>query len=145
VTVGIGILPAVVRNPAFAAMELATLAGAFPGRVHAGIGHGVASWMEQVGAVPASWLTSIRETTDAVRELLHGRTVTMSGTHVRLDEVRLEFPPAVPPPVSLGVRGPRSVAVAGAHADGLVLAEPTPPPYVASARARLDAARRAPP
>ena len=140
VTVGIGILPAVVRNPAFNAMELATLAGAFPGRVHAGIGHGVASWMHQVGAVPASWLTSIRETTDAVRDLLHGRTVTRSGEYVRLDGVRLEFPPTQPPPVSLGVRGPRSVAVAGARADGLVLAEPTPPTYVASARARLDAA-----
>ncbi|MFC3689727.1 LLM class flavin-dependent oxidoreductase [Aquipuribacter hungaricus] len=140
VTVGIGILPAVARNPAFAAMELATLAGAFPGRVHAGIGHGVASWMEQVGAVPASWLTSIRETTDAVRDLLHGRTVTTDGDHVRLDQVALEFPPDQPPLVSLGVRGPRSVAVAGAHADGLVLAEPTPPSYVAAARARLDAA-----
>lgn len=140
VTVAIGILPAVVRNPAFAAMELATLAGAFPGRVHAGIGHGVASWMAQVGATPASWLTSLRETTDAVRDLLHGRTVTTAGEHVHLDDVALEFPPARPPLVSLGVRGPRSVAVAGAHADGLVLAEPTPPAYVASARARLDAA-----
>ncbi len=140
ITVGIGILPAVVRNPAFAAMELATLAGAFPGRVHAGIGHGVASWMHQVGAAPASWITSIRETTDAVRDLLHGRTVTTSGDYVRLDGVALEFPPQQPPLVSLGVRGPRSVAVAGAHADGLVLAEPVPPAYVASARARLDAA-----
>jgi len=140
VTVGIGILPAVVRNPAFTAMELATLAGAFSGRVHAGIGHGVASWMHQVGAAPASWLTSIRETTDAVRDLLHGRTVTTSGDYVRLDDVRLQFPPTEPPLVSLGVRGPRSVAVAGAHADGLILAEPTPPAYVTSARARLDGA-----
>ena len=140
VTVGIGILPAVARNAAFTAMELATLAGAFPGRVHAGLGHGVASWMHQVGAAPASWLTSIRETTDAVRDLLHGRTVTTAGRYVALDDVTLEFPPATPPLVSLGVRGPRSVAVAGAHADGLVLAEPTPPAYVASARARLDAA-----
>ncbi len=140
VTVGIGILPAVVRNPAFTAMELATLAGAFPGRVHAGIGHGVASWMRQVGAAPASWITSIRETTDAVRDLLHGRTVTTSGEYVSLDGVTLEFPPEQPPLVSLGVRGPRSVAVAGAHADGLVLAEPTPPGYILAARARLDEA-----
>lgn len=137
VTVGIGILPAVVRNAAFTAMELATLAGAFPGRVHAGIGHGVAPWMDQVGATPRSWLTSITETTDAVRALLHGRTVRTSGEYVSLADVALEFPPAEPPLLSLGVRGPRSVAVAGAHADGLVLAEPTPPAYVASARERL--------
>ena len=47
--VGIGILPAVARNPAITAMELATLAGLAPGRVVAGIGHGVQEWMAQVG------------------------------------------------------------------------------------------------
>lgn len=140
VVVGIGILPAVVRNAAFTAMELATLAGAFPGRLHAGLGHGVGSWMEQVGARPASWLTAIEEHTVAVRALLHGEPVDASGTYVSLDEVRLEFPPFQPPPLSLGVRGPRSIAVAGRSADGLVLAEPTPPAYVAAARTRLDEA-----
>lgn len=140
VVVGIGILPAVVRNAAFTAMELATLAGAFPGRLHAGLGHGVGSWMGQVGARPASWLTAIEEYTVAVRALLHGEVVDTSGTYVSLDQVGLEFPPAEPPPLSLGVRGPRSIAVAGRTADGLVLAEPTPPAYVAAARARLDAA-----
>ncbi len=137
VVVGIGILPAAVRNAAFTAMELATLAGAFPGRVHAGLGHGVTSWMRQVHALPTSRLTSLRETTDAVRDLLHGRTVSTSGDHVCLDDVALQFPPDPPPLLSLGVRGPRSVEVAGRNADGLVLAEPTPPTYVAAARARL--------
>lgn len=137
ISVGLGILPALARNAAFTAMELATLAGAFPGRLHAGIGHGVTSWMDQVGARPASWLTSLRETTDAVRELLHGREVTTSGSYVSLDGVALEFPPVDPPLVSLGVRGPRSVEVAGAHADGLVLSEPCAPAYAASARTRL--------
>lgn len=137
VTVGIGILPAVVRNPAFTAMELATLAGAFPGRLHAGLGHGVLPWMAQVGATPTSWLTSLRETTEVVRDLLHGRTVTTTGEHVALDGVALEFPPEVVPLLSLGVRGPRSVQVAGRSADGLVLGQPTPPTYVAAARTRL--------
>ncbi|MGJ7439576.1 LLM class flavin-dependent oxidoreductase [Aquipuribacter sp. MA13-6] len=137
VTVGIGILPAVVRNAAFTAMELATLAGAFPGRVHAGLGHGVLPWMAQVGATPGSWLTSLRETTDAVRDLLHGRTVTTAGDQVTLDAVTLAFPPDVVPLLSLGVRGPRSVEVAGGHADGLVLSEPSPPGYVAASRTRL--------
>lgn len=137
VVVGIGILPAVSRNAAFTAMELATLAGVYPGRVHAGLGHGVGSWMAQVGATPASWLTSLRETTEAVRALLHGQTVTTAGDHVTLDGVVLRFPPDPAPLLSLGVRGPRSVEVAGRSADGLVLAEPTPPTYVAAARTRL--------
>ncbi len=49
-TVGIGILPAVARNPAVTAMELATLANLAPGRLLAGIGHGVQEWMGQMGA-----------------------------------------------------------------------------------------------
>lgn len=76
ITVGIGILPAAVRNPAFAAMEIATLAGMFPGRLVAGIGHGMPGWMRQVGAWPASPLGLLRETLQAVRSLLSGETVS---------------------------------------------------------------------
>ncbi|MGB5951906.1 MAG: LLM class flavin-dependent oxidoreductase [Ornithinimicrobium sp.] len=138
ITVGIGILPAVVRNPAFTAMEAATLAGAFPGRVHLGIGHGVNDWMEQVGARPTSWLASLEHTTTAVRHLLSGHRVSMHNDYVSLDEVQLEFPPAEPPLISLGVRGPKSIALAGRVADGLILAEPTPVEYIAAARKNLD-------
>jgi len=67
IVVGNGILPAPVRNAAFAAMELATLARLYPGRLHAGIGHGIAEWMRQAGAKPASQLTLLEEMTVAVR------------------------------------------------------------------------------
>src|SRR6185503_18632028 len=43
--VGIGLLPATVYNPLFAAMEITTLARAFAGRILPGFGHGVGSWM----------------------------------------------------------------------------------------------------
>jgi Luciferase-like monooxygenase len=43
ITVGLGILPAVLRNPAATAMELAALARLHPGRVVPGLGHGVAA------------------------------------------------------------------------------------------------------
>ncbi|MGB3186500.1 MAG: LLM class flavin-dependent oxidoreductase [Ornithinimicrobium sp.] len=141
ITVGIGILPAVVRNPAFTAMEAATLAGAFEQRVHLGIGHGVAAWMRQIGAQPASWLRSLEETTEAVRDLLHGETVSVSGAYVRLDQVRLEFVPEHPPLLSLGVRGPKSVTLAGRVADGVILAEPTPVEYISAARGQLLSTR----
>ena len=57
-TVGLGILPAVARNPAVTAMEIATLCELAPGRFLPGIGHGVQSWMEQMGAVTPSPLKS---------------------------------------------------------------------------------------
>ncbi len=66
ITVGLGILPAAARNPAFAAMELATVAGLHPGRVIVGIGHGMRGWMGQAGCSPASPLTLLRETLPAV-------------------------------------------------------------------------------
>ena len=49
-TVGIGLLPVPLRNVALTAMEIATLARLFPGRLTAGVGHGVLDWMGQVGA-----------------------------------------------------------------------------------------------
>jgi 5,10-methylenetetrahydromethanopterin reductase len=133
IKVGIGVLPAVARNPAIAAMELAALAELHPGRLIGGLGHGVASWMRQIGAYPASPLAALEETLVAVRRLLAGDRVSMQGRHVSLDEVELVFPPSSVPPVLAGVRRPKSLAVAGASADGTILAEPSPPEYVRTA------------
>src|SRR3954451_23164996 len=41
IRVGIGILPAALRHAALTAMEVATLAELFPGRVDVGLGHGM--------------------------------------------------------------------------------------------------------
>ncbi|MBL7257724.1 LLM class flavin-dependent oxidoreductase [Paractinoplanes lichenicola] len=132
-TVGIGILPAGARNAAFAAMELATLAQLFPGRLVAGIGHGMPDWMRQVGAWPASPLTLLEEYTVAVRTLLRGEPGPAAGRYVNVEGVVIGEHPQVVPPVVLGVRGPKSIAVAGRVSDGVLLAEPAAPPYIGSA------------
>lgn len=137
ITVGVGILPAGARNVAFTAMEAATVAELFPGRLHLGIGHGMPDWMRQVGAWPASPVTAFEEYVTALRALLRGEEVTVDGRYVRLDGVRLESPPPVVPPVLAGVRGPRSLAAAGRCADGTVLAEPVSPEYLAAALGHL--------
>lgn len=131
--VGLGILPAVARNPAVTAMELATLANLAPGRVIAGIGHGVQAWMEQMGARTPSPLTTLEEVLTVVRRLLRGELVTFEGRQVRLRDVQLDQPPTTVPPVLAGVRGPRSMAVAGRAADGVVLAEGAGAAYVRAA------------
>jgi alkanesulfonate monooxygenase SsuD/methylene tetrahydromethanopterin reductase-like flavin-dependent oxidoreductase (luciferase family) len=119
--VGLGLMPVPLRNPALAAMEIATLARLYPGRFVPAAGHGVLPWMEQVGARAGSPLTLMREWVTAVRSLLHGQTVTVSGQYVRLDHVALDWPPQTVPPLLIGARGPKTIALAGAHADGLVL------------------------
>src|SRR5688500_14688426 len=107
IVVGIGILPAGARNAAFAAMELATLAQLFPGRVLAGLGHGMPGWMRSVGAWPASPLTLLREYTTAVRTLLRGEPGPAAGRYVSVEGVVIAEHPDVVPPVVLGVRGPK--------------------------------------
>jgi 5,10-methylenetetrahydromethanopterin reductase len=127
---GFAILPAVTRNPSLIAMELATIADIAPGRLFAGIGHGVRSWMEQIGALPASQLGAYEEIVTSVRGLLRGETVNRAGAHMTLTDVRLETPPASVPPVLAGVERPKSVAMAGRIADGVILAEGTGPSTV---------------
>ncbi|MEU6389213.1 LLM class flavin-dependent oxidoreductase [Streptomyces sp. NPDC046939] len=129
-TVGIGIMPAGARNVAFAAMELATLAQLFPGRLIAGIGHGMPVWMRQAGAWPASPLTLIKEYTTGLRLLLRGEPGPANGRYVQSEGVVLTEIPDIVPQVVLGVRGPKSQAIAGEVADGLLLAEPAAPVYI---------------
>jgi alkanesulfonate monooxygenase SsuD/methylene tetrahydromethanopterin reductase-like flavin-dependent oxidoreductase (luciferase family) len=143
IPVGIGVLPAVLRNPALAAMEVAALARFFPGRLQVGFGHGVAEWMRQVGAFPSSQLAALGETVRVVRSLLAGETVTFTGRHVRLHDVRLEFPPDVIPPVYTGVRQAKSLRLSGEVADGTILAELNSAGYTSWARRQIDEGRTA--
>jgi len=121
VRVGIGLLPVPLRNVALTAMEIATVARLFPGRLAAGVGHGVLEWMSQVGASVSSPMTLLREYTVALYALLHGETVTTHGRYVHLDGVGLDWPPSVVPPLLVGGIRPRTVGLAGELADGLIL------------------------
>jgi 5,10-methylenetetrahydromethanopterin reductase len=162
IRVGVGILPAGARNAAFAAMEAATLAQLFPGRVDVGIGHGMPDWMRAVGAWPRRPLGHLEEYVTTVADLLHGRAVVdrtgsdRTGadpaghddaggadprgleTGVALDPTSV---PSVVPDLLLGVRGPRSLAVSGRGADGTILAEPCTPEYVRAAIRQIAASR----
>ncbi|WP_077063287.1 LLM class flavin-dependent oxidoreductase [Streptomyces sp. MP131-18] len=141
--VGIGIAPAPLRNPALLGMELATLARAFPGRLIAGIGHGVPEWMAQVGAAPASPLALLEETVTTVRTLLAGEEANVDGRAVHIDGVRLVHPPAEPPPVVTGVVRPRSLELSGRAADGTILAEGQGPRQIAAALPHITRGREA--
>jgi alkanesulfonate monooxygenase SsuD/methylene tetrahydromethanopterin reductase-like flavin-dependent oxidoreductase (luciferase family) len=137
ITVGLGIMPAVVRNPVFAAMEIATLARLYPGRFLPGFGHGVAGWMRQIGAFPKSQLKALEEVSLTIRALLAGEEMTFEGQHVQLAQSKLVHPPDRIPPVSLGVIGPKSLALSGRVADGTILSEYANPAYVSWAKEKI--------
>ena len=131
--VGIGLAPMPLRNVAATAMEIATVARLFPGRLLPGVGHGVLDWMGQVGARAASPLTLMREYVPALRGLLAGDELSVTGRYVTLDAVRLDYPPAVPPLVYAAAEGPKTLRLSGEVADGTVLdSAHTPAEYAAA-------------
>ena len=103
--VGIGMLPVPLRNPALAAMEIASLARMFGDRVHVGVGHGVLDWMAQVGA-------RARVADDAAARVRHRAAGAArrrdrhapTGDYVRLRDVKLGWAPD-PKPALLRRRG----------------------------------------
>jgi alkanesulfonate monooxygenase SsuD/methylene tetrahydromethanopterin reductase-like flavin-dependent oxidoreductase (luciferase family) len=119
--VAVGVLPVPLRNPALTAMEIATLCRLFPDRVEIGLGHGVQEWMDQVGARVESPMTLLREYVAVVQSLLAGDTVTADGHYVHLRDVSLGWPPAHRPRLHVGAVKPKTIALAGELADGVVL------------------------
>jgi alkanesulfonate monooxygenase SsuD/methylene tetrahydromethanopterin reductase-like flavin-dependent oxidoreductase (luciferase family) len=63
----------------------------------------------------------MREYIPALRGLLAGEELSVSGRYVNLDRVRLDWPPASPVRVLSAAEGPKTTALAGEVADGLVL------------------------
>ncbi|GAA1851073.1 LLM class flavin-dependent oxidoreductase [Microbacterium koreense] len=140
--IGIGIAPMPLRNVALTAMEIATLERLFPGRLLPGLGHGVLDWMGQVHARVASPLTLMREYLPALRGLLAGDEVSTEGRYVSLDAVRLDYPPATVPRVYAAAEGPKTLRLAGAVADGVVLDSKHTVDEVAHAVAAVREGRR---
>jgi alkanesulfonate monooxygenase SsuD/methylene tetrahydromethanopterin reductase-like flavin-dependent oxidoreductase (luciferase family) len=143
VHVGIGVLPVPLRNPALAAMEIATLCRLFPGRIEVGLGHGVQDWMTQIGAGVESPMTLLRENVTALRALLAGETVDVDGRYVQLRDVTLGWPPHERAALHIGAVGSKTVALAGELGDGLILTSRSTAEDVRAARTVFDAARPA--
>jgi 5,10-methylenetetrahydromethanopterin reductase len=135
--VGIGIIPAPVYNPLFAAMEITTLARAFSGRFLPGFGHGVGVWMTQIGAASKSPQKTLTETVKAVRQLLRGESVTAQGERVNLDKVQMQQIPTEVPPLYIGAMREKTLHLAGREGDGTILTDMSSPAYVRWARQQI--------
>jgi 5,10-methylenetetrahydromethanopterin reductase len=121
IPVGLGIVSAMVRHPALLAMEIATAARAHPGRLWAGIGLGTPQWIAQMGLLPKSPLTAMREAITTVKRLLAGEEVTLEGKVFRCDGIKLSHTPDEPVPIFMGAIGPKMLALSGEIADGTVV------------------------
>ncbi|MBU8811412.1 LLM class flavin-dependent oxidoreductase [Mycolicibacterium goodii] len=136
-TVGIGVAPVPMRNPALTAMEIATLTRAFPGRVRVGLGHGVQDWMAQIGARVDSPMTLLREHLTCIGALLRGETVTFDGRYVQLRDVALDWPPTLDTELLVAAVGPKTLRLSGELGTGTVITQGTSPADLRAAVAHV--------
>jgi len=134
-----GIVPLPLRSPVVVAMGAAALAEATAGRFILGVGRGhVETTGPWYGAGRPLSLAETRASLALIGGIL--RTGEASGdVTFRLDGA---YPPA-PPPILLAATGPRSAALGGAAADGVVLNWVSPAGAARLAGAAREGAERA--
>ncbi len=137
IPIGLGIVSALVRHPAILAMEIATLARMYPGRLLPGLGLGVPDWMRQIGLLPKSPMTALRECLTTTSRLLAGEEVTEKGALYYFDRVKLTHVPHERLPMYMGVVGPKMLQLSGEIADGTVVSVMAAPSYVQWLRERV--------
>jgi len=142
IPVGIGVVSAVTRHPAVLAMEIATLARAFPGRLMPAVGLGVPAWLEQMGLKPASPLSAVRECVNSLRTLLDGGRLDDPSGLFRYAGIELAYP-VHGMPLQMGVTGPKMLQLSGSIADGTVLSVLSGTAYVQWAREQISKGARA--
>ncbi len=118
-----GVVNPYTRNPTSLAMATATLDEISGGRAVLGMGTSSPSLISgQMGIARGNPLAVMRETTEIVRALLAGETVTYRGERFVYTDARLEVRPVqAAVPIFYATMGPKILRLAGALADGVLL------------------------
>ena len=109
-----------VMHPVHLAMAAMTLEELAPGRVTLCLGTGAPGDLADAGVEAQRPLRLLTETVEAVRLLLAGAPATYAGTLVHLRGRRMATP-APQVPIYLAASHPKTLALAGRIADGVVL------------------------
>jgi 5,10-methylenetetrahydromethanopterin reductase len=132
--IGLGIVSAVTRHPALLSMEVATMSRLFPGRFWPGVGLGVPLWLHQMGLMPRSPLSALRECVTSLRRLLDGEQVTFEGKIFTFNDVVLTHKPQERLPIYMGLVNEKGLYLSGEIADGTVLSVLAGTEYIRWAR-----------
>lgn len=140
-----GVVNPYTRNPTSLAMAIATLDEISAGRSILGLGTSSPSLIEgQMGLAGGKSVRIMRETTEVVRALLAGETVTYAGEYHRYQEARLEVPIVQARiPIYYAAMGPLMLRLAGRLADGVLLNVGASVEYVRWAVGEIRGAARA--
>jgi probable F420-dependent oxidoreductase len=108
------------RHPIVIAGMAATLQALSGDRFVIGFARSILALWKSLGIAPPT-LESMGEYVKILRALWAGETVTYEGPAGRFPHMRMPETPKVPPPVILAAIGPKTLALGGAHFDGVVL------------------------
>jgi alkanesulfonate monooxygenase SsuD/methylene tetrahydromethanopterin reductase-like flavin-dependent oxidoreductase (luciferase family) len=144
IEIGVSVTTPYVRPAALLASAAATLDQFAGGRFTLGLGRCTGTLLGQIGIDDKLPLTTLRETTEALRELWTGGTVSFDGKTITIDRV---VPDVLPVrgtiPILFGAIGPKALRLAGEVADGAVLTSFAPIPYVRWAVEQVHAGAKA--
>lgn len=90
------------------------------GRFVLGFGRGVPAQFKQLG-IPTPNIAEMADRADILRKLWAGETVSYEGKAGTYPALQLAHGCPNPPPLILGAIGPKTLALAGSHFDGIVL------------------------
>ena len=144
IRLGPGVTDPYSRHPALTAMAIATLDEVSGGRAILGLGAGVSGFRE-LGVDASRSAVAIREAVTLIRGLLAGRTVTLKGEQVSLDDGRLDVrAPRADVPIYVASQRDAGCRVAGRVADGAIMQGCVAEPLVRFFKDRVaEGARRA--
>jgi 5,10-methylenetetrahydromethanopterin reductase len=119
IALGIGVLIPSLRHPMATASAIASLEQLAPGRIAVALGTGF-SGRHLLGRRPLSW-AFVERYARQLRGLLAGETVEIDGRLTRMGHPRGYAPPRpIETPLLIAANGPRGLAVARAHGDGVM-------------------------
>jgi 5,10-methylenetetrahydromethanopterin reductase len=118
-TLGTAVTNPITRHPAITAAAAATVDEISHGRFVLGIGAGDRPLLA-LGSRPSS-LASLRSAIGAIRDLWRGDHVSIEDDGFRLVDAHLRFVARADIPVYVSASGPKTLEMAGAIADGVIL------------------------
>ena len=118
-----------VMHPVYIAMAAATLAELYPGRTLLCLGVGSPGDLAAAGIPAPQPLATLREAIGVCRALFAGETIRHAGARFQVAGRQLAGAPAAIP-IILAASGPRTLELAGAAADGVILSSAASVPFV---------------
>ena len=120
-TLGVGVVPVSTRPAALLALSAAALQQLSGGRFILGLGASTPNVVEEWMGLPRSpRVSALEETIDLLRLVFTGEKVDFPGENVHMSGFRLRSGPC-DVPLYIGGHGRRTLGIAGAVADGIVL------------------------